>query len=213
MSEIVANLAPEIRGLKAQERAKGHVVPGTGDVAQSPASVEQSDQARVPAAGRQRDFPVAGASGPALQGAANHFGWKPQGGLEIRSFAETVAVRAVDAGGALVLNPQLATVWTIVAAGSFSLTVADLPDATVGGEPASRTLSLILYVQRAAGSAITWPPGTLFGLDVLDPNGDGDREDSLLAPPDGARRDVFVLNLVPGIGWVGFVSALGLEVA
>ena len=43
------------------------------------------------------------------------------------------------------------------------------------------------------------------------PDGDGGRGDSLLnPPPEGSRMDVFVLNKVPSIGWVGFVAAIGL---
>lgn len=213
MSDIVTNLAPEIRGLKAAERGKGHTVAGTGDVAQAPAVVEQGDAAVVPAGGRQRDFPIEGARGPALQGAGNHFGWKPQGGLEIRSYVETIAVREVAPGEVVSIEPTIATIWRILAAGNLTIQVADLPQAFVGGEQASRVLSLTLIIQRNAGSTITWPPGTMFGSDVLDPDGDGSRTDSLLNPPTSARMDVFVLCLVPTLGWIGFVSAQGLAVA
>lgn len=210
MSEILTNLTPEIRDAKALERSAGHKAPSTADVAQAPAVVRQTDLATEVPGGRQADFPVEGAGGAARRDHANHYGWRLQAGMEIRSYAETIAVRDVAADETLTLNPALATIWRITAAGSFELNVAAIPDSTVGGEPASRVLSLVLYVQRAAGAEIAWPAGTLFGSDVTDPVGSGDPADSLLTAPLSSRMDVFVLTLVPSVGWVGYVAAIGL---
>jgi hypothetical protein len=209
MSDVAKTLTAEIRSAETPARGRGHSVPSTG--ATSPALANQGDRAvRLP--GRQTDFPAEGMGGPARRDAANHFGWKLQAGMEIRSYAETIAVRTVNAGDVLLIDPAMATIWRVNAAGSFSISVADLQNMTVAGEPASRVLSLVLYIQRASGVVITWPIGTLWGADVRDPDGDGDPADSPLAAPDAARMDVFVLNLVPSIGWIGYIAATDLGV-
>lgn len=201
MSNLITDLTGEIRGAKAADRPRGHTAPSTRDVAQSPAVTQPN---ATPARGAQLDFPVEGLGGPARRDHANHFGWKLQAGMEIRSYAETIAVRDAAAGATVIMDPALATIWRINAAGNLTLQISDIPESTVGGAPASRVISLVIYMQRAAGAAVTWPAGTLWGADVRDP------ENGLLEPPESARMDVFVLNKVPSIGWVGFVAALGL---
>jgi len=209
MGRLVADLTPEIRGAKAPDRSAGHTAPSTAAVAQDPAV---ADPTPVPSRGSQADFPVEGAGGPARRDQANHFGWRLQAGLEIRSYAETIAVRDVEADAVVQIDPAKATIWRISAAGSFTLSIADIPESTVGGTAASRVVSLVLIVQRVADAEIAWPAGTLFGQDVTDPEGDGDPDKSLLAPPDVGRLDVFTLVKVPTVGWMGFISALGMSV-
>lgn len=208
MAQLIADLTGEIRGAKALERNPGHTAPSTADLAQAPAT---TTPVGTGAAGRQADFPVEGVGGPARRDQANHFGWKLQAGMEIRSYAETIAVRDVAAGAVVSLDPAMATIWRISAAGSFTIEVPDLPARTVGGADASRVVHLLLYVQRVAGAEITWPLGALAGTNVLDPDGDGDRSDSLFAPPDAGRLDVFVMSLIPTIGWHVSPTALGLS--
>lgn len=208
MGRLVADLTPEIRSAKAPDRPIGHSVRSTADLAPDPAV---TDPTPVPARGAQADFPAEGVGGPARRDQANHFGWRLQAGMEIRSYAETIAVRDVEEEAVVQIDPAIATIWRISAAGSFSISISDIPESTVGGTAASRVVSLVLYVQRVAGAEIGWPAGTLAGEDVLDPDGDGDRGDSLLAAPDAGRLDVFVLNKVPTVGWVLYVAALGLS--
>lgn len=206
---LITDLTGEIRSAKAPERSRGHTAPSTAGVAQAPAVTQNTP---APAPGSQADFPVEGAGGPARRDQANHYGWKLQAGMEIRSYAETIAVRDIGVSGAVQLDPAVATVWRISASSNFAINVKPLPQTNVGGTPASRVVSLVLYVSRTAGVAITWPAGTLFGSDVLDPDGNGNRSDSLLNPPlVGGRQDVYVLTLVPGVGWVGTLAAYDLR--
>ncbi|MBE7732181.1 hypothetical protein [Devosia faecipullorum] len=206
---LVTDLTGEIRGSKAPDRSKGHTAPSTGASGQAPAV---TPPAPVAARGSQADFPVEGVGGPARRDQANHFGWKLQAGMEIRSYAETVAERAVDSGDMLELDPAIATIYDINAAGSLILTVKDIPESTVGGETASRVVSLLLYIRRVAGGTIVWPAGTRWSLEVRDPDGDGDTADNLLGPADAARLDIFVLHRLPSLGWMGAIAGIDMKV-
>lgn len=205
---LVTDLTGEIRGSKGPDRSRGHSVPATAG-SQAPAVTPPSP---ITARGSQADFPVEGVGGPARRDQANHFGWRLQAGMEIRSYAETVAARFVESGDTLELDPAIATIYDITAEGSILLTVKDLPESTVGGETAARVVSIVLYIQRVAGGTIVWPAGTMWSLEVRDPDGDGDTADHLLGPADAPRLDIYVLHRLPSRGWMGAIAGIDMKI-
>lgn len=115
----------------------------------------------------QPGFPRRGSRAPARQGEANDFGWRRQDRMEIGPYAEAFKAVAVASGGTLVLDPSVATVWHVTAAGPLTVSVrvpafpADAPPGT------GRALSLTLVIDGQPGAAVTWT-GVAWSQEVRD---------------------------------------------
>lgn len=195
-----------VQRITPPDYAPGYSVPNTEDnqsdaIAETQqGAVESNDHGAV-----SSTYATRGLVKFALTGMPNDFGWRLQNRMEIGAARETCCAVTIAAGGTVELDPNLATVWHIVAEGAFTLGIAesegyDPPDPNAPAP--SVCVPIVVWVSLPAGAAVN------FSADFL---WDSSLTAATFTAPATERTDGYVFCHVPGLGWMAHVAAQGYK--
>ena len=195
----------ELRGaVQTPQRDSGYTAPATDDINTGEAVFDTAKQRNRygDPGGVQRGLLRLNRGGPARRDEPNDFEWKLQHRMEIRGYAESVAVRIANAGDDIHLKPESATFYIVEALGACTVTpealdepVSENPDDPDAPERHVGTSFVVVLIRH--GSVDVAFSGVKWSKEFRD--GTGADVDS----PADPQIDRYVLAWTPGVGWLG----------